>query len=177
MSFIDRVIEAAADRGAQGAKRVLTRLTAEAASGGHKCPKPADFIDRLPHNRKDEPEAEPMAFAYALYLMVEYGYDVNDATRLANKFKTELDGYMVEGNVLLTKTNLTKAEFDLKVDLRNSAVSRKTTSIAKGVGSLRDLLADGKGELSDDDKLVIANIVDDLRALTTTNSQVAELVS
>ena len=177
MSFIDAVIEAAADRGAQGAKRVLKRLTALAASGGHKCPKPADFIDRLPHNRKEEPEAEPLAFAYALYLMVEYGYEVNDATRIATKFKTELDGYMVEGNVLATKTNLTQAEFNHKENRGKTAVSRKTASISNGVVALRKMLADGKGKLSDEDITTLANIVDDLRVLTTTPSQVAELVS
>lgn len=176
MSFIDKVIEAAADRGAQGAKRVLTRLTAIAAEGNYDCPKPSEFIDRLPHNRKDEPEAEPLAFAYALYLMVKYGYEVNDATRLATKFKTELDGYMVE-SVLVTKTNLTQAEFNHKANLDGTAVSRKTASISNGVVALRKMLADGKGQLSDEDITTLANIVDDLRVLTTTNSQVAELVS
>lgn len=174
MSFIDRIIDEASKRGAAGAERVLTALTSEAAVSGEKLPAPSEWVDRLPVKKNDEFEIEPLVFCYALYLMVEYGYEVKDARRLANKFRTELDGYMVAGNVLITKTNLTTAELEHSGSLAETAVSRKVKTLGNSVKSLVKMVADGK-TLSNDERLAIANLVDDLRPLVTT-SQVEALV-
>lgn len=175
MSFIDLVIAEASKRGAAGAERVLTSLTSTAAAEGHKCPAPSEWVDRLPVKKNDEFEVEPLVFAYALYLMVEYGYDVKDARRIANKFRNELDGYMVAGNVLATKTNITQAELDHTNSLSDTAISRKITTLSNGVKAFRKMVADGK-TLSDDDELAIANLVSDLQTLITHTSRVEALV-
>jgi uncharacterized protein YoxC len=175
MSFIDQVIAAASDRGSKGTERVLLRLTSIAAAEGHKCPKPADIVAALPRTSKNEPEVEPLVFAYALYLMVEYGYEVGDARRHANNFRTELDGLMVEGNVLLTKTNITTADIERKTSLKDTAIERKIETLTNSVKSFRKMVADGRS-LSDEDELAIANIVSDLQTLITTTSRVEALV-
>jgi hypothetical protein len=171
MSFIDRVIEAAADRGAKGTERVLLRLTHIAATENHKCPKPADILAVLPQNSKDEPEVEPMVFAYALYLMVEYGYDVKDARRIANNFRRELDGFMVEGNVLLTKTNISTAELERSVSLKDTALERKLESLTSSAKSFSKLIADGR-DLTPEQEVQVANLVSDLQTLITHKAEV-----
>ena len=181
MSFIDQVITAASERGAKGTDRVLDRLTLEAATGGHKAPKPADIIGLLPvvtrKGQDDTPEVEPLVFVYALYLMVEYGYSAKDARRIANRFRTELDGYMVEGNVVLTKTNITNAEteYDKQAKLNREDVSRKIAAITTSVKAFRKMIADGK-RLEGEDELAIANLVSDLQTLITHTSRVEALV-
>ena len=166
MSFIDLVVEAASDRGSKGTERVLLRLTHVAATENHKCPKPADILAVLPKNSKDEPEVEPMVFAYALYLMVEYGYDVKDARRIANNFRKELDSIMVEGNVLLTKTNITNAELERSISLKDTAVERKLESLTSSAKSFRKLIADGR-DLTPEQEVEVANLVSDLQTLIT----------
>lgn len=179
MSFIDQVITAASERGARGTTRVLERLTLEAATGGHKAPKPADIIGMLPvvtrKGQDDTPEVEPLVFVYALYLMVEYGYSAVDARRIANRFRTELDGYMVEGSVLQTKTNITNAELAFDSDREDTSIERKIATLTSSVKSFRKMVADGKA-LSSDDELAIANLVSDLQTLITHTSRVEALV-
>lgn len=179
MSFIDLVISAASERGTKGTERVLTRLCSLAATEGHKAPKPADIIGSLPAvTRKGQdstPEVEPLVFVYALYLMVEYGYEVKDARRIANRFRTELDGYMVEGSVLQTKTNITNAELAFDSDREDTSIERKIATLTSSVKSFRKMIADGKA-LSSDDELAIANLVSDLQTLITHTSRVEALV-
>lgn len=179
MSFIDLVIQKASERGAKGTERVLLDLTSAAAEGGYKAPKPAEVIARLPHTtRKDQdstPEVEPMVFVYALYLMVEFGYSVKDARRIANRFRTELDGYIVEGNVLLTRTNISKAEVAYTERQAADPVGKKLESLTRSITSFRKTLADG-GSLSEEQELSLANLVSDLQTLITHSSRVEALV-
>lgn len=175
MSFIDLVIEKASERGTKGTERVLLSLTELAGQEGHKCPRPADIVALLPRTSKDEPEVEPLVFAYALYLMVEYGYEVGEARRHANNFRTELDSLMVEGNVLVTKTNITKADTERKTSLKDTAIERKIEALSNSVKSFRKMVADGR-TLSDEDELAIANLVSDLQTLVTHTSRVEALV-
>ena len=181
MSFIDTVISAASERGAKGTTRVLERLTQEAAIGGHKAPKPSDIIGRLPvvtrKGKDDTPEVEPLVFVYALYLMVEYGYEAMDARRIANRFRTELDGYMVEGNLALTKSNITDAElaYNAKAKENREDITKRIEAITTSVKSFRKLIAEGK-TLEEDDELAIANLVSDLQTLITHTSRVEALV-
>lgn len=166
MSFIDQVISAASDRGAKGTERVLLRLTSIAAAEGHKAPKPSDLIARLPKNSKDQPEVEPTVFAYALYLMVEYGYEVGDARRIANNFRQELDTLMVEGNVLATKTAITTAELERNASLKDTAVERKIEALTTSVKTFRKIIADGRS-LTPEQEVEVANLVSDLQTLIT----------
>lgn len=175
MSFIDLVIEKASERGTKGTERVLLSLTELAGQEGHKCPKPADIVALLPRTSKDEPEVEPLVFAYALYLMVEYGYEVGEARRYANNFRTELDSLMVEGSVLATKTNITKADIERKTSLKDTAIERKIEALTNSVKSFRKMVADGR-TLSEEDELAIANLVSDLQTLVTHTSRVEALV-
>lgn len=175
MSFIDQVIAAASDRGAKGTERVLLRLTSIAAAEGHKCPAPADIVSVLPKNSKDLPEVEPMVFAYALYLMVEFGYEVGDARRIANNFRQELDALMVEGNVLATKTNITQAELERNASLKDSALERKIDTLTASVKSFRKIVADGRS-LTSEQEVEVANLVADLQSLITHTSRVEALV-
>lgn len=175
MSFIDQVISAASDRGAKGTERVLLRLTSVAAAEGHTCPKPSDLIPRLPKNSKDQPEVEPMVFAYALYLMVEYGYEVGDARRIANNFRTELDSLMVDGSVLATKTAITQAELERNASLKDTALERKIDTLTASVKSFRKIVADGRS-LTPEQELEVANLVSDLQTLITHTSRVEALV-
>jgi len=175
MSFIDLVIEKASERGTKGTERVLLSLTALAGEEGHKCPNPSDIVALLPRTSKDEPEVEPLVFAYALYLMVEYGYEVGEARRHANNFRTELDSLMVEGSVLVTKTNISKADMERKTSLKDTAIERKIEALTNSVKSFRKMVADGR-TLSDEDELAIANLVSDLQTLVTHTSRVEALV-
>ena len=107
--------------------------------------------------------------------MVEYGYEVKDARRIANRFRTELDGYMVEGSVLQTKTNITNAELAFDSDREDTSIERKIATLTSSVKSFRKMVADGKA-LSSDDELAIANLVSDLQTLITHTSRVEALV-
>lgn len=174
MSFTDIILKAAAERGAAGGKRLLTELSLQAASEGYTMPEPRTLVGTLPTRKNGETETEPLVFVYALYLMVTYGYDAVDATRIADNFRTELDGLMVE-SIVLTRSAIADAEIERSRSLKDTALERKIESLASSAKRFRKMVADGR-TLSQEQEVEVANIVSDLQSLITHTSRVETLV-
>lgn len=165
MSFTDTILKAAAERGAAGGKRLLTELALQAGAENYSMPNPRELVATLPTRKNGETETEPLVFVYALYLMVTYGYDAVDATRIADNFRTELDGFMVE-NIVLTRSAIADAEIERSRSLKDTALERKIEALSSSAKRFRKMVADGRA-LTPEQEVEVANIVGDLQSLIT----------